>query len=189
MTPMNRAFQDSCFCAVPSQLSLGRAYNYFNQLNIMEVILCQFWDQPLLGLELSIFLLLETLPLGMFFSESSYHSMKQPKQPCEESLNGRRLSPLPTALAEFQQSLQMTATIPVPGLTPQGIAQTTRMVVEEWIIVFYCFWASRFWDGLLCNNTALKCKDSLISAAQRHHVLSSSCWRTVSGIIDSGARK
>lgn len=132
MTPMNHAFQDSYFCVVPSQLTLGGVYNYFSQLNIMEVILCQLWDQPLLGLELSIFSCLELSllscsfwnPTTILWSNASSHVERPKPKKTKSPTNSLGWVPIESPSDSNRPS------------SPADIAQTSCRIVGEWIIVF-----------------------------------------------------
>lgn len=161
MTPMNHVFQDSCFCVVPSQLTLGVVNNHFNQLNIMEVILRSFWDQPLLGLGLSIFSYLELSLLARSFWNPTTILWSSPSSPVERPKWKKTKSPTNSLgwvpIESPNDSNHPSSPADTPGNCSNNLENCGGMD--------YCFWASKFWGVFLGSNTSLKCQDSLISAA------------------------
>lgn len=144
MTPMNCVFQDSCLCVVPSQLTLDGVYNYLNQLNIMEVILCQFWDQLLLGLEFSTFSCLElSLLVCSFWKPTTNLWGSHVERPNWKKAKSLTNSPGWVSIESPSDSSHHSSLGATTRNCPNNIQNCGRM---------NCFWASRLWDGLLYIN-------------------------------------
>lgn len=129
MTLKNHAFWWPGLCGLPSHLTLSWIYNCFNQWAMMKVRLCQFWHQPLLDLEVSTSSLLELSLLECSFWNPISTLWGSPST-MRRDPNGKRLSPLPTALAEWQPVFQMTTTIFV-GFSAKP-PWSEAWALEEW---------------------------------------------------------
>lgn len=141
MTPSEPCLPVFLPCVVSSHLPLGWVCNNFNQLSMIETMLCLLWNHLWLA--------------QRFLLPPSLTASLEPNMEVDSV-------PHPVAFTEFQMSSDDSNLPCAPGYTTGNFPDNLHNYRRR----NCCFWASGFWGGLSCCNRLWKYQGSLISAAQ-----------------------